>query len=227
MNTNTKMKTKVGVKSSLNLKKNRGSGLIIVVLLFLLGLIVGGGYYLYQSFFSPRSNVITVVSQMDGYSYYLNSNATRLYRKYYKLLEEELKDSKVDEESYVSLISQLFVIDFYTLNNKLTNQDIGGIQFVCASLQDKFKQEASATVYKYVRNNMNQNRKQSLPEVNKATVSSVKSIRYDKENISDDSAFEVIVLLDYVEDLDYPNKVKLCFIHEDNKLVLVEMKDLS
>ncbi len=218
-------KTKVNQKK--DSKKGQSSGLIVMFLLLLLGLAVGGCYYFYREFFTSKSSGITVVSKMDDYSYYLNSNTTRLYKKYYKLLEKELSDSKVDEREYVSLLAQLFTIDFYTLNNKLTNRDIGGIQFVASSLQERFKEEASNTVYKYVRNNTNQRRNQRLPEVNKSTVLKVSNSEYTKGDFSDSSGFIVTVELEYVEDLDYPTKLKLFFVHEENKLVLVEITEES
>ncbi|MCI8588217.1 MAG: hypothetical protein HFG40_01040 [Bacilli bacterium] len=205
--------------------KSRNSGLIMIVLLLLLGLVVGGCYYGYKEFLSPKSSTIQTVAKIDDYAYYLNSNATRLYKKYYKLLEKELEDSKVDEEKYVTLISQLFAIDFYTLDNKITNQDIGGVQFIAATLQERFKEEASQSIYKYIQNNMRKKRTQELPEVKKATVTNVKREKYEKGNFRDFSAFTTTVELEYIEDMGYPEELKLHFVHEENKLVLVEIKE--
>jgi len=212
-------------KTKRNSKKKGKSSFVIIVLLFLLGLIVGGTYYLYHEFFQTDSNKVTVVSKIDAYGYYLNNNATKVYKQYYRQLESELKDSKVDEESYVTLLSQLFTIDFYTLSNKLTNQDIGGIQFVASSLQDRFKVEASNSIYKYVRNNMGKNRNQTLPEVINCIVSDVKVEEYDNKDFKDSNGFQTTVKLEYKEDLGYPKTLKLFFIHEENKLVLVEIEE--
>ena len=217
----------MNTKKKTNQKKKVGknSSLIIILLLLLLGIIVGGGYYSYHELFKTKSSAVTIVSQIDDYSYYLNSNTTRLYRKYYKLLEEELKDSKVDEKNYVTLLSQLFTIDFYTLSNKLTNKDIGGIKFVASNLKEKFQEEASSTIYKYVNNNNNQKRTQQLPEVKQATVTKIENTDYEEKEWKDSSGYIVDVQLEYVEDLGYPKEVKLTFIHEENKLVLVEITD--
>lgn len=206
-------------------RSEKNSSFSILVVLLLLGLIVGGCYYSYQEFFNSDTSVVTVVSKMDDYPYYLNSNATRLYKKYYKLLEEELKDSKIDEEEYVKLVAQLFSIDFYTLSNKLTNQDIGGIQFVSSLLQEKFSNEAKNTVYKYIENNISGKRNQELPEVSKCEVSKVETVSYEHGDFSDSSAFKVLVELEYVTDLNYPDTLELYFIHEDNRLVLVEFDE--
>ncbi len=203
-------------------RNEKNSSFSILVVFLLLGLIIGGCYCFYQEFFNSDTGSVTVVSKMDDYPYYLNSNATRLYKKYYKLLEEELKDSKVDEKEYAKLVAQLFSIDFYTLSNKLTNQDIGGIQFISPSLQEKFSSESKNTVYKYIENNISGKRTQELPEVKKVEVSNIETVSYNKNNLSDSSAFKVLVELEYVVDLGYPESLELFFIHEDNKLVLVE-----
>lgn len=138
-----------------------------------------------------------------------------------------MSDSKIDEDNYVTLLSQLFLTDFYTLDNKLTNQDVGGIQFLATSLQERFKTKAINTVYKYVQNNLSGKRKQNLPEVKKVTVEKIENISYDEGDFSDKNAFEVDASITYVEDLGYTDSVKLYFVHEDNLLVLVQIEDVK
>ena len=188
--------------------------LIVVVIVFVV----------WYFFFKEKPIVVTVVSEIDGYNYHLDSNETRIYKKYYKQLETELKDNKIDEKKYAETISKLFVIDFYTLTNKLTNQDIGGIQFIHSNLRDKFITESSGSIYKYVKNNLSGNRRQKLPEINKVEVTKVETINYKKDNYNDESGYQVNLKLSYVKDYDYPEKVTLTLIHEDNKLVIVEVK---
>lgn len=217
---------KTNTRASKQKKKSSGNGCLVI--LVVLVLLVGGCvYYCYQEFFKKDTTAITVVSTIDGYPYYLNSNATRVYKKYYKLLEEEVSDSKIDEENYVTLLAQLFLIDFYTLDNKLTNQDVGGIQFVASSLQERFKTEAINTVYKYVQNNLSGKRKQNLPEVKKVTIEKVENVSYEEGDFLDKSAFEIEASITYVEKLGYADAVKLYFVHEDNLLVLVQIKNID
>ena len=149
---------------------------------------------------------VKVVSNIDEYNYYLENTDSRIYKKYYKELEKELEDQKVDEENYVSLLAKLFTIDFYTLSNKMTNQDIGGIQFVHESQKESFKNEATNNIYKYVKSNLTGKRKQELPEVKNATVEEVKQLSYENEdaNLEDSSAYQTKVKLEYVKDLEYP-----------------------
>lgn len=191
--------------------------LIIIVVIIILGIVV-----FFQT--RPKLQIVTVSSQIDDYNYYLESNATKLYVKYYNNLKEELVDKKIDEEEYAKLVASLFVIDYYTLNNKVTNKDIGGVQFIHSELQDKFINESANTIYKYINNNLYGNRKQKLPEVSNIDIVKVENIKYKSGNYKDDSGYLVTVKIEYVKDYEYPKEVSISLIHEDNKLVIVEVK---
>ncbi len=206
------------------MKKSKKKKLKIFPIILILLIIIIIAITVWYIYFKPKPLTVTVVKQIEDYDYNLESNETRVYKKYYKQLEEELIDNKVDEKNYVELISKLFVIDFYTLTNKLTNQDIGGVQFIHPNLQENFKNEASSTIYKYVKNNILGNRKQKLPEVKSVEIIESKQINYTKKNYSDKSAYQVTVKVDYVKDLEYPVEVNLTLIHDNNKLVIVELK---
>ena len=205
------------MKKNKKIKINKGRVLAVILVI---GVLLGFFYFKTRL----KLQVVTVVSEIGNYNYVLESNATRIFKKYYKELEKELDDNKIDEENYASLISKLFIIDYYTLNNKITNKNIGGVQFIHSNLKDSFITEASNTVYKYVKNNLYGNRKQKLPEVNDVEIETINEIKYEKIGYKDDIAYEVIVKVGYVNDYDYPEMVVLTIIHEDNKLVIVEIK---
>ena len=192
------------------------------VLLFFIVVLVLGVIVFFQT--RPRLQVVSVVSNIDGYNNYIESNATNIYKKYYSELEKELLDNKIDEEKYASLISKLFIIDFYTLNNKVTNKDIGGVQFIHSNLKDSFINDSSNTVYKYVKENLYGTRKQNLPEVKDVNIDKIDSVRYKNNEYSDNNGYYVKTSVSYKKNLDYPKTVELYLIHEDNKLVIVEMK---
>ena len=210
-------------KTNTKRKKKKNRSFVVWLIAFLVVLVVGIGYYCYREFFSHAGQAVTVVSQMEDYPYYLNSNATRIYKKYYKELEKELEDKRIDEKNYVSLLARLFAIDFYTLSNKVSNQDVGGVQFVASSLVERFRAEASDGFYKYIENNFNGKRKQDLPEIKQVDISDVKMTSYEKGEFQDSSAYQVMVSLTYVEDLDYPETVTLTFVHQNSLLVLVKV----
>ncbi len=201
-------------------KKNKIKKERVLVVILLIGVILGLFYLKNRK----ELQVVSVVSEIDSYNYYLESNSTRIYKKYYKELENELKDNKVDEEKYAQLVAELFSIDYYTLNNKVTNKNIGGVQFIHSNLKDKFISDSSNTVYKYIKNNLYKNRHQQLPEVNSVEVKDLKQIKYNKKDYKDDSAYEVTVSIGYVKNYDYPTSLTITLIHENNKLVIVEIK---
>ena len=201
-------------------KKNKIKKGRVLVVILLIGVIIGLFYLKNRK----ELQVVSVVSEIDSYNYYLESNSTRIYKKYYKELENELKDNKVDEEKYAQLVAELFSIDYYTLNNKVTNKNIGGVQFIHSNLKDKFISDSSNTVYKYIKNNLYKNRHQQLPEVNSVVVKDLKQIKYNKKDYKDDSAYEVTVSIGYVKNYDYPTSLTITLIHENNKLVIVEIK---
>ena len=130
----------------------------------------------------------------------------------------------VDEKAYLEQISKMFIMDFYTLNDKLANTDVGGIDFVHANAKTNFLEKSEDTVYKYVENDIYGNRDQQLPEVTEVTVENVENIEYTiGTDFTDDFAYQVEVSIEYKEDMDYPTKATLIFVHEDNKLSLVEV----
>ena len=194
----------------------RRLGLLLIVAIVVISIVV---------FFQNNKHlvVVSVVEEIDDYNYHLNSNSTRIYKKYYKELEEELKNNKIDEENYAKLISKLFIIDYYTLDNKVTNKDIGGVDFIHSSLKDKFIDDSINTVYKYVKSNLYNDRKQKLPEVTDVSIKSIENIKYNNKDLKDDRAFKVICEVSYVKDYDYPKEIILGIMHEDNKLVIMEI----
>ena len=197
------------------IKKGRVLAVVLVI-----GVLLGLFYMKTRN----KLQVVTVVSEIDSYHYSLESNATRIYKKYYKELEKELEDNKIDEENYASLIAKLFVIDYYTLNNKITNRNIGGTQFIHSNLKERFIKDSSDTIYKYIKNNLYGNRKQELPEVNEVEEAKISQIKYQNDSYQDDSSYQVDGKIGYVKDYNYPKKVVLSIIHEENKLVIVEIK---
>ena len=200
-------------------KKKRLRGGVLVF--FIVIALILGAVIFFQT--RPKLKVVTVVSQINDYDYYLESNATKIYKKYYKELAKELKDKKIDEEKYAKLIVKLFIIDYYTLNNKITNKDIGGTQFIHSNLKEKFINESSNTIYKYIENNLYGTRKQELPEVKSVKIENFESIKYNNKDYNDDIAYKINTKISYIKDLNYPKQVELYLIHENNKLVIVEI----
>ena len=205
----------------MKLKKKVKVILIIAIILIITGL----GFLAYESVKPKAVKTATVENEIEEYGYTLKSTRNDRYKEAFQELKDILSKKKVDEEAYLKQISKMFIMDFYTLNDKLANTDVGGIDFVHTNAKTNFLEKAEDTVYKYVENDIYGNRDQQLPEVTEVTVEKVENIEYTiGTDFTDDFAYQVEVSLKYKEDMDYPTKATLIFVHEDNKLSLVEME---
>lgn len=197
----------------------------VILVLAIILIIAGLAFLAYESFKPKETRTATVENEIEEYGYTLKSTRNNRYKKMFQELQNILNKDEVDEEAYLEQISKMFIMDFYTLDDKLANTDVGGIDFVHADAKTNFLEKAEDTVYKYVESDIYGNRDQKLPEVTEVTVENIENIEYTiGTDFTDDNAYQVEVSLKYKEDMDYPTKAILIFVHEDNKLSLVEME---
>ncbi len=197
----------------------------IILAIIIILVVAVTAFFVYRHFTTnnKKPTEVTVISKIDSYGYQLESNKTKVYNDLFNHLKEVLTGDNIDEEEYVKTIAQLFLVDFYTLKNKLSNADIGGVQFLAPSIQENFILKAKNTIYKYVKSNIYGDREQTLPEVKEVTVDEVTMESFEYGENKDEQAYKVKCTIHYVEDLGYDTEKELIFVHEDNKLVLVEM----
>lgn len=199
------------------MKKNK---LLIVVILIILIL---AGLYLLNFGKKPEKTKSKITKTIENYNYNLYDNSTKNYKDLFNELSKVLSSDTVDEKKYVELISKMFIIDFYTLSNKTTNMDIGGLQFVHKDVVDNFKEKATATIYKFVETNIYGDRKQELPKVKEVTIEGIEQKNFKYNKTSDSNAYFVKVNWTYEKDLGYETSKNLVFVHDDKALSLVEM----
>lgn len=197
---------------------------VVLIVLIIIALFSITGLILYNTFFSKSDNSVKVVDEIPGYGYTLQDDQPKIYKELFKELAEVLSKDSVDEDEYAKLISQMAVIDFYNLDNKVSKNDVGGVQFIRAKNIDNFVLEASETVYKYIEHDIYGNRNQTLPEVTSSSVKDIKQEAYSYKDIKDDKAYTVTVNIEYKKDLDYPTEVIVKLLHNDKKLEIYEMK---
>lgn len=208
------------------MKKRRKLKKKVIVIIIIIAIIILSlsGYFIYKNLNKNTTNTQKVVEQIPEYGYYLEEDQPKIYKDLFKQLVEVLKQDKVDEEKYAKLISQMAAIDFYNLENKTSKNDVGAVQFIREKNKDNFVLESSETVYKYIEQNLTENRNQELPEVTKSEIKSLKQEPYKYKQISDPKAFAVEVNLEYKKDLGYPKQVTIKLLHTDKKLEIYEMK---
>ena len=193
----------------------------IILLFIVVGIILFSVLFIkvYNDFIKDNS-AQKQISYIEYYGYTLNSNDTDLYKSYYKELDKVLKEKQVDYRSYASLLSKLFIVDVYSLNNKLASTDIGGLEFIHPDLKENFKENMSETLYKYVESNIDGKRTQELPIVKEIKVDNVFETKYTYNDTEYD-AYLVNANWTYEKDLGYQTSSKLTVIKVNNILYVV------
>lgn len=199
---------------------------LIIIILLLVVLLSVGGYFGYKAVNKNKDAIggTVVVDKIDKYGYTLEEDAPKVYKDLFKELQKVLNKDEVDYEEYAKLVAQMTVVDFYNLDNKVSKNDIGGVQFIYSPYKENFVLEASETVYKYIEHNLYKDRTQQLPVVDSSYVDSIKTEKYQYKKIKDDEAYKVNVKLTYKKDMGYPSNVVVKLLHNDGKLEVYYMK---
>ena len=205
----------------MKLKKGVRRFLIFILILLIIAL---GGIIYYFGFYNQGVKEVKIIKEIPEYGYKLKENESGLYKKTFQDLEKVLSKDEVDEEKYVELLSKLFIIDFFSLDNKIAKTDVGGVEFVEESILDNFVVNAKDTYYKYVENDLYGKRHQTLPEVTKVEIESVDKKEYQYNDQTDSEAYHVKATWKYRHGKGYQDKATLIFVHKDKKLELVELK---
>lgn len=211
----------------MKLKKSVKRFLIVLLIL----LVAGGGVFAYIKFAPNKHRVkkIKIVDKIDKYGYQLKDSKNDLYKNEFKELKKILNSDEVNYEEYAKSISKLFIVDFYSLDDKLAKTDVGGVEFVYKDEQVDFLEKAENTMYKYVESNVYGNRQQNLPAVDSVTVEKIEetSFKINSNGKQDDKAYEVTLTWKYKNDSGsgYQSSATVIVVHEDDiRLSIVEMK---
>ena len=199
------------------MKKNKA--VIILFIFTFLVLVIPVLFKLFLDF--NNSNIEKELSHIDYYGYSLTTNDTTIYKSTYDELSNVLNEDFVDYEEYAKLISKLFVIDVFTLNNKVSSTDIGGLEFVHNDLKDNFKENMGSNLYSSILSNISGNREQKLPVVSGVNINNIVKDKYEYYGVSYDSYVVDCGIL-YEEDMGYQNKITLTLIRLDNKIYVVK-----
>ena len=199
----------------------------ILITIIVMAAVAALGFVGYNIFFGkPEVKEAKVIKTIDKYGYTLKDNKTKRYQEMFEELDKILSKHSVDEEEYAKKITEMFIYDFYSLNDKSSQTDVGGTDFVYSQSLDNFLENAQDTYYKYVESNIYDDRDQKLPVVDKITINSVEQVPFAYGETTDEEAYEVKVSWTYTDDdfSAYQQEATLTFIHEDIKLSLAELK---
>ena len=200
----------------------RKTDIKILIFLILVGLCLFGylGYRVYNDFFKD-TDTRKPIDSIGLYEYTLSNNDTDVYKDNFKALSKVLNEKPINYSEYAKCISKLFIIDLYTLNNKMGSTDIGGVEFLHKDLRDNFKENIGATLYKFMETNLDGKRTQKLPEVKEVNVDNIIETKYTYSGTTYEG-YLVDVSWDYVVDLGYEKKAKLTIVNDKDILYIVK-----
>ncbi len=195
----------------------------IIIIILIIAAIIGAVILLNKDNHEDTIKVESV-DKIKGYDYELQSNATKYYSELFGELKEVLEADDIDEAKYAEVVTKLFVADFFNLDNKLSKNEVGGLQFVYKDFRNDFVKLASSSIYKNVESNLYGNRKQNLPVVTKVSVERGTSESFAYGDKTDNEAYKVNFEIEYEEDLDYQTSGTVTLIHSNKKLEVAAME---
>lgn len=209
-------------------KLNKGKILVGVLLLILAVLLVIFAINIGKKDDNKQKKV---VDEIKKFSYTVSETDTKLFKETFKDLKRVLSAKEIDNKEYAKLVSELFVIDFYTLDNKNTKNDVGGVQFIYESYKADFVDTARDGIYKQVKSNIDKDRNQSLPEVETIEVTSVDEVVPSKifksddfKNVNEAEAYEVNLSWTYKNNDDFQTEATIVVVKDGDKLSIGKLE---
>lgn len=192
--------------------------IIIICIVLIIGLLVAK-----KLTNNEVKNDVKVVDSIVDFSYTLDERDSALMKENYKELKKILKESDINYEEYSKYIAKLFIIDLYTLDNKINKYDVASLEYVYPDSIDNFKLNVEDTLYKTMEDNTYGKRTEVLPIVSSIEVTDVTT---DKFTLNDEEVESFVVTLswNYEKDLGYDTKGVVTLIKLDKKVYVVEYK---
>ena len=201
------------------MRKRYKIGLIVISVLLVIVISLG----VLKIFFNKdeelkkEANVSNVISNITDYGYTLDDRDTDYMKDTFHELEDILSVSEVDYHLYADTLAKLFVIDFYTLDNKINKYDVGSLEYILSSKVDMFRQKAVDTIYRDILDNTYRDRIQDLPEIINVTILNTEDVTFTL-NEEEVNAIKVTMNYEYKEDLGYDTEGTIYFVRNAQKL---------
>lgn len=194
----------------------------VIVMFILIAILLFGflGYKVYNDFFN-KNEERKQIDSIEFYGYTLSENDTDIYKSYFKELTKILNEKPINYTEYAKTISKLFIIDLFTLDNKLGSTDIGGLEFIYKNLRENFKENEGASLYKFIENNLNGDRTQKLPKVKDVEIENINETTYKYKDVEYEG-YIVKAKWTYEVDLGYQSSMKLTLIKDKDILYIVK-----
>ena len=203
------------------MRKKYKVGLIVISVLLLGVISLGVLRIFYNDEEEKREvNVTSVISNISDYGYTLDDRDTDYMKEVFSELENILEALEIDYHAYAEALAKLFVIDFYTLENKINKYDIGSLEYILSSSVESFRLKAQDTIYRDVIDNTYRDRIQDLPEITNVEVVNTEDTTFTL-NDEEVDAIKVEMNYEYKEDLGYDTEGTIYLVRNDVKLEIV------
>ncbi len=206
--------------------KNKKKKIIIIIVILLVIAIVGGVFF-YRYMKNKNTNIETktveVLDTIKDYDYHLEDRDTELYKETFLQLKDLLeKTETIDYQKYAEYVAILFLVDLYTIDNKINKYDVGSLDFIYSEEKEKFQNKVMDSMYKMVIDNSSNTRSQELPIVKKVNITKTENTKYQKgENTLE--GYLIKATIDYEKNLGYDEEATLTIVREENKLYVVNI----
>lgn len=190
--------------------------IIVILLIFTIGIGVLKLFIGSDNNKKPQ-NVTSIITSIDEFGYTLDDRDTDYMKTEFKKLEEVISQEEINYEEYAKAIAKLFVIDFYTLNNKINKYDVGSLEYILSDKKDMFKNKAMDTIYGDIIDNTYKDRVQDLPEVTAVEIINyeVTEITLNKNKVE---SYKLTMKYTYKKDLGYDKEGTIYLVKNNNKL---------
>lgn len=168
-------------------------------------------------------NTVKVIDSIVDFSYTLDERDSSLMKDTYKNLKKVLSSRDIDYEEYSKLIAELFIIDLFTLDNKINKYDVASLEYVYPDNLDNFKLNVQDTLYKNIDDNTYGKRVEKLPIVSSIEVLDVKQSTFKLKD-EDVNSYVVSLKWSYEQDLGYDKEGIVTLVKNDKNVYVVEYK---
>lgn len=214
-------------------KRVRVKPITKIILCLIAVAIIVGGFFVWNNFIRPRSNKPKVVDSIKNkdVDYVVSDSDTKLFKDTFNELKKVLNEKEVDNKKYAETITKLFVIDFFTLSNKTSKNDVGGVQFVYDNYKSDFVEGARNSIYKQVHSNVTDDRSNSsLPTVVKVKIDDIDEISpysmFEGNLFTEDQVgYMVNISWEYKNDDDFQSNATIIIVPDGNKLSIGRMQE--
>ena len=200
--------------------KGYRTGLIIILVLILSILAT----YIFSHFvfkYKKTTSFSKVVDKISKYDYTLDERDSKLMREKFKELKKVLKADDVNYDEYAKLLSQMYIIDLYDVNNKVNKYDVPCLEYIFEDEHDKFKKMIKNEFYSKLIDNSNNDRKQELPTITKISLDSIKETKFTINEIDYDG-YQATLSWDYDKDLGFDKKAEVIVVKSNDKMYVAK-----